>query len=84
MVKVECYSDVGRVRQENEDTVLALEFKVLGKPYWLGVVCDGVGGGEDGKYASSLVCRSVIDAIGSYELRGTNVLEDLANVVSYT
>lgn len=84
MVKVECYSDVGRVRKENEDTVLALEFKVLGKPYWLGIVCDGVGGGEDGKYASSLVCRSVIDAIGSYELRGTNVLEDLANVVSYT
>lgn len=84
MVKVECYSNVGRVREENEDTVLALQFKVLGKPYWLGVVCDGVGGGEDGKYASSLVCKSIIDAIKTYELRGSAVLEDLASMVSYT
>lgn len=84
MVKIECYSNVGRVRKENEDTVLALSFQVSGVPYWLGVVCDGIGGGEDGKYASSLVCKSIMDAIGGYEVQGDNVLEDLANLVSYT
>ena len=84
MVRIECYSNVGRVRKENEDTVLALSFQVSGAPYWLGVVCDGIGGGEDGKYASSLVCKSIMDAIGSYEVQGDNVLEDLANLVSYT
>ena len=84
MVKIECYSNVGRVRKENEDTVLALSFQVSGEPYWAGVVCDGIGGGEDGKYASSLVCKSIMDAIGGYEVQGDNVLEDLANLVSYT
>jgi protein phosphatase 2C len=84
MVKIECYSNVGRVRKENEDTVLALSFQVSGKPYWVGVVCDGIGGGEDGKYASSLVCKSILDAIDSYEVQGDSVLEDLANLVSYT
>lgn len=84
MVKIECYSNVGRVRKENEDTVLALSFQVSGEPYWVGVVCDGIGGGEDGKYASSLVCKSIMDAIGGYEVQGGNVLEDLANLVSYT
>lgn len=84
MVKVKCFSNVGRVRKENEDTVLALRFNIKGEPYIVGVVCDGIGGGEDGKYASSLVCKSIEQSITNYEVKEDNTLEDLANLVSYT
>jgi PPM family protein phosphatase len=52
-------TDVGRVRKENQDSVLTLAGQ--------GViaVADGVGGGQAGAWASQTVCEEIVSAVGS-------------------
>ena len=56
-------SDVGQVRQINEDSVLTLEANVLEHegilPIGLYVVADGMGGHQSGEVASSIAARTI-------------------------
>ncbi len=62
-------SDIGRVRQINEDSVLTLEATVLEHegtlPVGLYVVADGMGGHQSGEVASSIAARTVGAVINS-------------------
>lgn len=53
------YSNVGAFRDHNEDSVLLMEVDFKDETYTIALVCDGVGGGIDGKFASSEIVRSV-------------------------
>ena len=56
-------SDVGRVRQSNEDSVLTLEATILehegGLSIGLYVIADGMGGHQSGEVASSIAVRTI-------------------------
>ena len=56
-------TDVGRLRELNEDSLLVLDSmwsnKSIGKPLGLFVVADGMGGHEGGEIASGLLVQSV-------------------------
>lgn len=86
MLKVEYYSHRGgyngttRVRgyrAENQDTVCLLSLGVgeSSSDILVAIMCDGMGGGVDGKYASSYICSVVqptlesIDVPAEYDLR---------------
>jgi serine/threonine protein phosphatase PrpC len=60
---VGCASHVGRVRQRNEDSALALTSVMLGDsslpPFGLFIVADGMGGHSGGQEASQLATRIV-------------------------
>lgn len=62
-------TDVGRVRQINEDSVLTLEATVLehegGLPVGLYVVADGMGGHQSGEVASSIAVRTIVAVVNS-------------------
>ncbi|HYP20182.1 MAG TPA: protein phosphatase 2C domain-containing protein [Chloroflexia bacterium] len=62
-------SDVGRVRQINEDSVLTFEATVLehegGLPVGLYVVADGMGGHQSGEVASSIAVRTIVAVVNS-------------------
>lgn len=86
MLKVEYYSHRGgyngttRVRgyrAENQDTICLLSLSVGGGSgdILVAIMCDGMGGGLDGKYASSYICSVIqptlesIDVPAEYDLR---------------
>jgi protein phosphatase len=56
-------TDVGRVRQSNEDSLLALELvwsnTSVGRPAGLFVVADGMGGHEGGEIASGMLVQAI-------------------------
>jgi serine/threonine protein phosphatase PrpC len=62
-------SDVGQVRQINEDSVLTFEATVLehegGVPVGLYVVADGMGGHQSGEVASSIAVRTIVAVVNS-------------------
>ncbi|HYO50898.1 MAG TPA: protein phosphatase 2C domain-containing protein, partial [Chloroflexia bacterium] len=62
-------TDVGQVRQINEDSVLTLEATVLehegNLPVGLYVVADGMGGHQSGEVASSIAARTIGGIINS-------------------
>ncbi|HEX8596918.1 MAG TPA: PP2C family serine/threonine-protein phosphatase [Chloroflexia bacterium] len=62
-------TDVGRVRQVNEDSVLTFEATVLehegGLPVGLYVVADGMGGHQSGEVASSIAVRTIVAVVNS-------------------
>ncbi len=62
-------SDVGRVRQINEDSVMTLEATALehegNLPVGLYVIADGMGGHQSGEVASSIAARTVGAVINS-------------------
>jgi protein phosphatase len=60
IVEVAAKSDVGRVRQENEDSFLVEE------SVGLYVVADGMGGHVGGKRASSLAVKTLNEYVGRY------------------
>jgi len=62
-LKIGSKTDVGRVRKENEDSMIFFEddnFSVV-------VVCDGMGGHVGGKIASSLACETIKSAFSQSE-----------------
>src|SRR5208337_1882838 len=67
-------TDVGRVRELNEDAVLALEFfrdsQVEPSQNFLYVVCDGMGGAEAGETASAIAVQTIRDYVESRFRRG--------------
>lgn len=62
-------SDVGQVRQINEDSVLSMEATVLehegALPVGLYVVADGMGGHQSGEVASSIAVRTIVSVVNS-------------------
>jgi putative serine/threonine phosphatase, family 2C protein len=86
-VRLEYYSDRGgyngtsRVRgyrEHNEDTIgcFQLDLKDSSElPIYVLVVCDGMGGGVRGKYASSLTVQAIKSIVGSITLSASD--EDL-------
>ena len=58
-----CLTDVGIVREHNEDSVMALEFaqdsQVSPARHYLYVVSDGMGGAEAGETASSIAVETI-------------------------
>ncbi len=72
-------SDVGRVRQINEDSVMTLEATSLehegNLPVGLYVIADGMGGHQSGEVASSIAARTV-GAVMNSSLLGSMVSGD--------
>ncbi len=62
-IRSACLTDVGIVREHNEDSVMALEFaqdsQVSPARYYLYVVSDGMGGAEAGETASSIAVETI-------------------------
>lgn len=69
-MKIEYFSHRGAVRDKNEDTIIGLTYLVGYTPYHVFVVCDGVGGGADGKFASSTVCEQIKEGLESLTKQG--------------
>jgi serine/threonine protein phosphatase PrpC len=74
-------TDVGMVRELNEDAVLALEFfrdsQVEPSQNFLYVVCDGMGGAEAGETASAIAVQTIRDYVEGRFRRGeTHALGD--------
>ena len=81
-MKISCYSDTGAVRPENEDTVFAYDLETSGKPIYIVGVCDGMGGGVDGKFASSEVAHQVKSAFKELEgFYGDKSIFELVNIL---
>jgi protein phosphatase len=82
-------TDVGRVREHNEDSVLAIEYTrdsmVNPAELHLFVVADGMGGAEAGEVASAIAVETIreyiegkLDAAGAGATNGSNGAELLA------
>ncbi len=73
-IRAAALTDVGMVRELNEDAVLALEFfrdsQVEPAQSYLYVVCDGMGGAEAGETASAIAVGTIRDYVESRLRRG--------------
>lgn len=70
---VKCRTDIGRVRDLNEDYVLSLK----GSKYWLLLVADGMGGHNAGEIASKIAATTVRNFV--YE--NFNLYEDKEELI---
>lgn len=64
-MEVAHFTNLGRIRDHNEDTVFGFRLLVDNKPFVIAGVCDGVGGGANGQAASMGVAKE-IEKIGEY------------------
>ncbi|HLX36855.1 MAG TPA: Stp1/IreP family PP2C-type Ser/Thr phosphatase, partial [Candidatus Binataceae bacterium] len=73
-IRAAALTDVGMVRELNEDSILALEFfrdsQVEPSQNFLYVVCDGMGGAEAGETASAIAVGTIRDYVESRLRRG--------------
>jgi PPM family protein phosphatase len=73
-IRAATLTDVGMMRQLNEDAVLALEFfrdsQVEPSQNFLYAVCDGMGGAEAGETASAIAVQTIRDYVESRFRRG--------------
>ncbi len=73
-IRAAALTDVGMVRELNEDAVLTLEFfrdsQVEPSQNFLYVVCDGMGGAEAGETASAIAVQTIRDYVESRFRRG--------------
>lgn len=91
-MRFEVYSDRGgwngttRVkgyRERNEDTVLVEHLRATdGREFAVLVVCDGVGGGQKGKRASSMTCTTIRDFVHKRVSADSVTLEGLQGVIA--
>jgi protein phosphatase len=75
-------TDVGRVRTNNEDSILIKNEPVGALPN-LYVVADGMGGHKAGEVASSLAIESCCEYVRRDELGGGEILDTLIDAVRY-
>jgi len=80
-IRAAALTDVGMVRELNEDSVLTLEFfrdsQVQPAQNFLYVVCDGMGGAEAGETASAIAVETIRDYVEGRFRRGeTHALGD--------
>ena len=73
-IRAATLTDVGMMRELNEDAVVALEFfrdsQVEPSQNFLYVVCDGMGGAEAGETASAIAVQTIRDYVESRFRRG--------------
>jgi serine/threonine protein phosphatase PrpC len=73
-IRAAALTDVGMVRELNEDSVIALEFfrdsQVEPAQSYLYAVCDGMGGAEAGEAASAIAVGTIRDYVESRLRRG--------------
>ncbi len=73
-IRAAALTDVGMVRELNEDAVVTLEFfrdsQVEPSQNFLYVVCDGMGGAEAGETASAIAVQTIRDYVESRFRRG--------------
>jgi serine/threonine protein phosphatase PrpC len=66
-IRASCQTDVGIVREANEDSIMALEFmqdsQIAPGRHYLYVVSDGMGGAEAGETASAIAVESIQDYV---------------------
>ncbi|MEC2463884.1 protein phosphatase 2C domain-containing protein [Bacillus cereus] len=67
MFEVVPFTDIGVVRKENEDNLVFLVGEFQGEEIALIVVCDGMGGLDDGKNASKTVCQNLEETFTNEE-----------------
>ncbi len=77
-IRAACMTDVGMVREHNEDSVMALEVEqdcqVAPARRYLYVVSDGMGGAEAGETASAIAVETIRDYVGNgMNRRGVSV-----------
>jgi protein phosphatase len=93
-IRAAALTDVGMVRELNEDSVLALEFfrdsQVEPSQSYLYAVCDGMGGAEAGETASAIAVGTIRDYVENRLRRGetqnlgellTAALEEANNLI---
>lgn len=68
-------------RKSNEDTILVMQLSSDSASYHIALVCDGMGGGVDGKYASSKVCSQVKQQFENFSLPEQDCLAVIQNNV---
>jgi serine/threonine protein phosphatase PrpC len=73
-IRAAALTDVGMVREHNEDSILALEFlrdsQVEPAQNFLYAVCDGMGGAEAGETASAIAVAAIRDYVEERLRRG--------------
>ncbi|PHE64170.1 protein phosphatase [Bacillus toyonensis] len=63
MFNIKTFTDIGVSRDNNEDNLMYIEGEFQNKEVAILVVCDGMGGLDDGEYASKTVCKKIEDSI---------------------
>ncbi|AFQ29874.1 protein phosphatase 2C domain-containing protein [Bacillus thuringiensis] len=67
MFEVVPFTDIGVVRETNEDNLVFLVGEFQGEEIALIVVCDGMGGLDDGENASRTVCQNLEETFANEE-----------------
>ena len=71
MIHVWGMTDIGLVRNENQDTYMVSENEATG--HVVAVVCDGMGGAEGGQLASQLAAKTFVDACAANLHKGLSL-----------
>jgi serine/threonine protein phosphatase PrpC len=74
----------GRVRQENEDCVLALHglLPETGKVFGLFIICDGMGGHAYGQEAACMATRTIVESVFPLLMHGSVSSNDRRSVLA--
>ena len=79
-MKIQGFTDIGVRYKNNQDTYLVMRLNVDGVESCLLLLCDGMGGLEDGSFASQSVVKAIRDLCKSGNLSKESVLEAINNV----
>lgn len=79
-MKIQGFTDIGVRYKNNQDTYLVMRLNVDGVESCLLLLCDGMGGLEDGSFASQSVVKAIRDLCESANLSKESVLEAINSV----
>ena len=79
-MKIQGFTDIGVRYKNNQDTYLVMRLNVDGVESCLLLLCDGMGGLEDGSFASQSVVKAIRDLCESGNLSKESVLEAINSV----
>lgn len=79
-MKIQGFTDIGVRYKNNQDTYLVMRLNVDGVESCLLLLCDGMGGLEDGSFASQSVVKAIRDLCESGSLSKESVLEAINSV----
>ena len=79
-MKIQGFTDIGVRYKNNQDTYLVMRLNVDGVESCLLLLCDGMGGLEDGSFASQSVVTAIRDLCESGNLSKESVLEAINSV----
>lgn len=79
-MEIRGFTDIGVRYENNQDTYLAVIFNMDGVESCLLLLCDGMGGLEDGSFASQSVVKAIREVYLSGNLSKESVLEAIKSV----